>query len=174
MREIQFIEPYCAVCYHYDSTLMAFAGCQSNNFCPKFTDKECIATYIWGIANQKFTARGCYDFIKDFYYDWFPDLPSYQVYNSRICYLADALKVFAHLLLGNLGIDASHSDFIHDSMPIAVASNTRSGSARAAKEVCDKGYCASKKMYYYGAKLHILVQCNFKAMPTPVIQYICL
>ena len=169
MREIQFIQLYCDVCRCYDNTLALEAQRQSNNFCPKFTDKECMATYIWGLANQKFTVRGCYDFIKDFYSDWFPDLPSYQAYNSRTCYLADAFKALAHLLLKNLGFDVSHSNFIHDSMPIIVANSARSGSAKAAKEVCDKGYCASKKMYYYGVKLHILAQNNFKAMPTPAL-----
>jgi hypothetical protein len=169
MREIQFIQLYCDVCRYYDNTLVFEAQRQSNNFCPKFTDKECIATYLWGITNQKFTVRGCYDFIKDFYSNWFPDLPSYQAYSNRICYLADAFKALAHLLMGGLGIDVSHSDFIQDSIPVVVASYRRVGTAKAANELCDKGYCASKGMYYYGAKLHILAQCNFKAMPTPVL-----
>ena len=77
MRELQFIELYCAVCRHYDNTLVVEAQRLSNNFCPKFTDEECITTYIWGIANQKHTVKGCYDFIKEFYGDWFADLPSY-------------------------------------------------------------------------------------------------
>jgi hypothetical protein len=140
---------------------------QSNNFCPKFTDIECIATYIWGIANQKFNVKGCYDFIKDYYADWFPDLPSYQAYNNRVCYLSNALKSLAHVLMCGLGLDSSHVDFLMDSMPIVVAASSRSGNAKAAAELCDKGYCASKKMYYYGIKLHTVAQSNYKSMPTP-------
>jgi len=60
MRETQLIKLYCAVCYHYSSTLIHEAQRVTNNFCPKFTDEECIATFIWGIANQKFTVKGCY------------------------------------------------------------------------------------------------------------------
>jgi len=56
--------------------------------------------------------RGCYDFIKDYYDGWFPDMPSYQAYNKRICYLADAFKSLASLLISGLGLDLSHSDFI--------------------------------------------------------------
>ena len=127
---------------------------------------------MWGIINQKFTVSGCYDFIKDFYGDWFPDLPSYQAYNNRICYLADAFKALASVLLGGLGLDLSHADFIADSMPIIVAGEKRSSKAKAASELCDKGYCASKGMYYYGIKLHTLAQCNYKAMPTPALMMI--
>ena len=172
MREIQFIELYCAVCHHYDNTLVMEAQRQSNNFCPQFTDEECIATYIWGIYNQKYEVKACYNFIKDYYADWFPDLPSYQAYNNRICYLAETFKVLASILLQSLGLDIAHSDFVTDSIPIVVANSSRSGRAKTASDLCDKGYCASKGMYYYGIKLHTLAQCNHKSMPTPVMMVI--
>ena len=172
MKELQFIGLYCAICHYYDTTLVLEAQRQSNNFCPKFTDEECMATYIWGLTNQKFTVSGCYDFIKDFYGGWFPDLPSYQAYNSRICYLADAFKALANVLIGGLGLDLSHADFIIDSMPVVVAGAKRSGKAKTASEICDKGFCASKGMYYYGVKLHTVAQCNYKAMPTPAVMMI--
>jgi len=167
--QTKLIELYCAVCQHYDTTLIAHAQRQSNNFCPKFTDEECITTYIWGLANQKFEVKACHEFIKGYYDGWFPDLPSYQAYNNRICYLADAFKALADTLTRGIGLDISHSDFSFDSMPIVVASSKRSGSAKVADELCNKGYCASKDMYYYGVKLHILAQCNYKAMPTPAL-----
>jgi hypothetical protein len=167
MRELKFIELYCAVCRHYDNILVLEAQRQSNNFCPKFSDEECIATLIWGIANQKYDVLCCYEFIKDFYGDWFPNMPSYQAYNKRVCYLADAFKTLASVLLVGLGLDGDHADFVMDSMPIVVAGSARSGRAKAAAEVCDKGYCASKQMWYYGVKLHILAQVNYKALPTP-------
>jgi hypothetical protein len=165
--QIKLIKLYCAVCQHYDTTLMAHAQRQSNNFRPKFTDKECITTYLWGIHNQKYEVKGCYEFIKEYYGDWFPDLPSYQAYNNRICYLADTFKAFANILICAIGLDKSHNDYIIDSIPIVVAGARRSGRAKAAKELCNKGYCASKDMHYYGVKLHTLAQCNHKAMPTP-------
>jgi len=92
MKELQFIKLYCTVCHHYDTTIVLEAQRQSNNFHPKFTDEECMAIYIWGSVNQKFTVSGCYDFVKDYYSDCFPDLPSYQAYNNRLCYLADAFR----------------------------------------------------------------------------------
>jgi hypothetical protein len=168
----KLIELYCAVCEHYDTNLVVHAQRQSNNFCPKFTDEECIATYIWGIHNQKFEVKACHEFIRDYYGEWFPDLPRYQAYNCRICYLADAFKALASILLYSLGLDPSHSDFVNDSIPIVVAGGKRSGRAKVAGEFCNKGYCASKDMWYYGVKLHTFAQCNYKAMPTPALMTI--
>ena len=168
-KQIQLITLYCAVCHHYDNTLVVHAQRQSNNFRPKFTDEECITTYIWGILNQKFDVKACYRFIAEYYGQWFPDLPSYQAYNHRICYLADTLRAFADILLRGIGLDPGHSDYSIDSFPIVVAGPKRSNRAKTARELCDKGYCASKGMWYYGMKLHILAQCNHRAMPTPTL-----
>jgi len=170
--QAKLIKLYCAVCYHYNTRLVVHAQRQSNNFCPKFTDEECMTTYIWGIFNQKFEVKACYEFIRDYYGEWFPDLPSYQAYNNRICYLADTFKAFADILLRDLGLDSDHSDFVNDSMPIIVAGSKRSGRAKVANEICDKGYCASKDMWYYGIKFHTVAQCNYKALPTPAIMTI--
>ncbi len=167
--QTKLIELYCAVCYHYDTTLVIHAQRQSNNFRPQFTDEECITTYIWGIYNRKFEVKAAYEFIRDYYGEWFPDLPSYQAYNNRICYLADTFKALADILLSSLGLDPTHSDYVNDSMPVVVASAKRSGRARTAKEICSKSYCASKDMWYYGVKIHTIAQCNYKSLPTPAI-----
>ena len=131
-----------------------------------------MTVLIWGIKNQKFNVKRCHEFIVDYYGDWFPTLPGYPAFNKRVCFLADAFRALASALLNEFGMDGSHADFIYDSMPIVVAGASRSGRARAAKELCSKGYCAAKKMWYYGAKLHTIAQCNHKAMPTPSIMQI--
>jgi len=166
-KDIQLIELYCVVCHHYNTRLVYDAQRCSNNFCPKFTDEECLTIALWGIANQKFTQQTAYDFTKDFYADWFPQLPEYKAFNKRVCYLADAFKSLASLLLGELGCD--YDDLIHliDSMPIVVAKQKRMKRAKAASEICNIGYCDSKKMYYYGVKLHALGQRQYQTIPMP-------
>jgi len=57
-------------------------------------------------------------------------------------------------------------------MLIALTGNSRSSRTKVTKELCDKGYCAAKKMFYHGVKLHIVAQCNHKAMPTPSLMAI--
>jgi len=164
------IELYCAVCYHYDSTLAGEVQRLTNNFRPNFTDKECMAIYLFGIAEGKFEVKAIYNFIKDYWHDWFPGLPSYQKFNKRINFLADAFVRLAEILVNDkcanpFGVHvASH---IMDSIPIVVASSKRSGSAKATKGLCSKGYCSSKSMYYYGIKLHILGEKQYKTLPSP-------
>jgi hypothetical protein len=54
-----------------------------------------------------------------------------------------------------------------DSAPIVVAKGSRSGRARTASELCDKGYCASQKMWYYGVKIHVLAEERPRSVPVP-------
>ena len=69
------------------------------------------------------------------------------------------------MLITASGIDFSQIDYILDSMPVIVAKEKRSNSAVTAGEICNKGYCSSKGEYYYGVKLHALVQKQYQALP---------
>ena len=162
---MQLIKLYCAVCQMYSSITARDCQRLSNNICPKFSDEECITIYLWGIAEGKFEVRACYDFIKDYWEGWFPALPSYQNFNRRICNLWGIFEQIASCLITESGIGFSELDYILDSMPIVVANENRSGSARTAGELCNKGYCSSKKMYYYGVKLHALAQKQYQTLP---------
>jgi hypothetical protein len=164
-KEIQLIKLYCAVCHIYNTITARDCQRLSNNFCPKFSDEECITIYLWGIANQKFEVKASYDFIKEYWEGWFPDLPSYQNYNRRICNLHDIFRQISSYLITKSDIDPSIIDYLHDSMPVIVANEKRSGSAKTAGEICNKGYCASKKMYYYGVKIHAIAQKQYTALP---------
>ncbi len=166
-NEIHLIKLYCAICHHYDTVLVAAAQRQSNNSCPQFTDEECITIYIWGIIQQKFEAKAIYQYIRDNYASWFPKLPSYQAFNKRICYLADAFEMLVDVLLKSMDISPEVSTYLIDSMPIIVAGAKRSSSARVASEICNKGYCGSKGMYYYGVKLHLFAQSRYQTIPLP-------
>lgn len=137
----------------------------SNNFRPKFTDEECISIYLFGIAEGKLDVKAIYRFICDYWADWFPHLPRYQNFNRRINYLAPAFQTLYCLLLSDDDDGVCNIDHLLDSMPIVVANQSRSNSANTANELCDKGYCSSKKMYYYGVKLHALGQKQHKTLP---------
>jgi len=161
----QLIELYCAICHEYDTGIVWMAQRQSNNYCPQFTDEECMTVYLWGIIRQKYEVKAIYQYIKDYYDDWFPKLPSYQAFNKRVGYLADAFKALADRFMRRLDITPELNDYVIDSMPIVVANNRRSGTARVAPELCNKSYCASKGMFYYGVKLHALSRCRHHALP---------
>jgi hypothetical protein len=119
------------------------------------------------LANKKHTNKDTYDFIKTYYAEWFPTMPKYKAYNKRVCYLSDAIKALADGLMRQLKGTSSCVTHLIDSMPVVVAKQSRSSTAKVAPDLCDKGYCDSKKMYYYGVKLHVLGQSVYKTLPQP-------
>lgn len=170
--EIQLIKLYCTVCQAYDSRLAASAQRLSNNFRPQFSDEECITIYLWGLLQRRFEVKAIYNYTKMHLSDWFPGLPSYQVFNKRINFLSDALREFATMLVESLPYEAEVKTHLMDSMPIVVAKGVRSNRASVAKELCNKGYCSSQRMYYYGIKLHVLGQKRYQTLPLPVVSLI--
>jgi hypothetical protein len=136
----------------------------SNNDHPVFTDAECLTIYLFGLSQSLFTVKAIYDFIKDFFPGWFPNLPSYQAFNHRICLLSGVFQELCCLLISRRGL-AAGSTFLIDSMPIIVANARRSGKAKTAPGLCAKSYCASQKKWYYGVKLHILGQKVYGTLP---------
>jgi len=171
--DLQFINLYCVICHHYNTRLVYDAQRTSNNFLPEFTDEECITIALWGLANRKFTCKHVHKFIETYYTEWFPTLPKYKAFNKRLAYLADAIKTLANELLSELlGITPDCVTHLMDSLPIIVANQSRSGSAKVAPELCNKGYCDSKKMWFYGVRLHVLGQSQYKTLPLPKLMQI--
>lgn len=170
--EIQLIKLYCIVCQAYDSRLAENAQRLSNNFRPQFTDEECITIYLWGLMQRNFEVKAIWNYTKMHLSDWFPNLPSYQTFNKRLCFLADTLREFAAMLTECLPYDAEVKTHLMDSMPIVVAKGVRSNHASVASEFCNKGYCSSQQMYYYGVKLHVLGQKRYQTLPLPVLSLI--
>jgi len=76
--------------------------------------------------------------------------------------------VFAELCNADLKAKRKTSKtHLADSMPVVVAVGSRSGRAETASELCDKGYCPSKKMWYYGVKIHVLAEERENSVPVP-------
>ena len=168
--ELELITLYCAVCQSYNTRLAASAQRLSNNFCSQITDEECITVYLWGIMQQRFTVKAAYEYTKMHLWDWFPKMPSYQEYVRRINFLCEAFRGFAEMLMEMLPTDSQITSHLLDSMPIVVAKGTRK--AKTAPEICNKTYCSSQQMWYYGVKMHVLGQKRYKSLPLPVLMHI--
>jgi len=52
-------------------------------------------------------------------------------------------------------------------MPIIMAKGPRSFTAKVAPNLADKGFCSSKKLHYYGLKLHVMGFSRFQKLPLP-------
>lgn len=166
--QLELIRLYCNVCDIYNSTMRDVAQRLSNNFRPQFSDEECITIYLWGIYQRKFTAKAAYNYTKMHLSDWFPHLPSYQAFNHRQNFLVPVWQALAETLVCGMPLQTEVTSHLLDSMPVVVAKGSRSSSAKVARELCDKSYCSSQKMWYYGLKLHSLGQKRFEALPLPV------
>ena len=168
MWQTNLIKLYCAVCDHH-STIEAEMQRLSNNFCPQFSDEECITVYLWGISQRRFEQKTIYEYTKNHLLEWFPKLPSYQAFSDRLNRLAQTFRALAEVWLGVIGFHLQENmEYIVDSCPIILAKGPRSGQAKVAGELCEKSYNSSRKEWYYGMKLHLIAARNPGHMPLPL------
>jgi len=143
------------------------ACCQrlSNNSEPQFTDIQATVIYLYGINLGFKTKLSVYNFAKEHLLRYCEHLPTYKQFCLRVNRLA---PVFAELCNLDLSKKPKTSKtHLADSMPVVVAKGSRSERAKTADELCDKGYCASKKMWYYGVKIHVLAEEREHSIPIP-------
>lgn len=164
----QVIQIYLLVCqiYHSHSSLKYQ---RLSNFKPLLSDEEIITIYLFGNLNEKFKHRQIYDFIADYWLEWFPTLPSYQAFNRRLNLLTDNFhSLFAHLLENLSRQEGSFkTDYLIDSMPIMLSCGTRSNQAKVAPEIAKTGYSATKQTHFYGVRLHLIANKQLASLPVP-------
>lgn len=66
-------------------------------------------------------------------------------------------ETFFSLLAQCFKENNSSADYVIDSIPIPVCDNIRINRCRLVKEEMYRGYCASKRRYFYGFKIHLLI-----------------
>ncbi len=146
--ELKLITLFVYICNHYNEFLWIYGERQSNNDDPDFSDIEVIVVYLWGVIRGYRKIKPIYDYTKDHLGHWFPLLPSYKNYVVRLNRING---VFVPLLA------QIQSDFAQpegeeiikliDSMPIMMAKAQRSGNAKVANELANKGYNSTKKRW---------------------------
>jgi len=128
----------------------------SNNFEPLFTDQELITIWFFAHLNGFSQKKQMHRFIKNYWFDWFPRLPAYQTFVHRLNQLEPSFQTFGKVLSALLPLqDAPETDQIIDSLPVILAQQGHSYSARVARERASVGYCAAKKTRFHGVRLHV-------------------
>ena len=123
------------------------------------------------IEEEKYKVKSIHAYAQKYLHDRFPNLPSYQTFNTRLNRLATAFPPFIVCLLKEVDTKGVQFDIsVLDSMPIITCSGKRSG--KVATQITDKGYCSTKKLHYYGAKLHGIAFHRKGKLPFP--EYFCL
>ena len=166
--QLRLITLYEFICKQYREHLWVY--CQ--RFSPytnlEFSDEEVLCIYLWGIINQRFELSLMYEDTARYRRVWFPKLPSYGGYVQRLNRLADVFVPLVEALQPHLPSTGVLADIrLIDSLPIRLAHAKRSAHAAVARELANKGYCASKDEYYYGVKLHILALRRPGTLPVP-------
>jgi len=170
MRINQLIELYFRVCEVYDNHLIQHCFRHTKNGAqPKFTDCEVLTCYLFATGWEKKNGpKACYEFMSNYYSDWFPLLPSYQAFNHRLNYLAEALPIFVQYCFDawmNRPGYMTTKTIVTDSFPVVTASGKRHPSKCAV--ITNKGRCATKAMWYHGVKVHLGAFEQVGTLPVP-------
>ena len=166
--ENQLIQLYLLVCHIYDTRSETCFQRLSNNSEPRFTDQELVAIYLFAHLNGKFEKKAMHRFIDQYWLHFFPRLPAYQTFVARLNLLEQTFQTiggyFNQLLAARR---TPESDHLIDSLPVMLAVGGHAYPARVAREVAAVGYCASKKTYFHGVRLHTIAQRRCGTIPLP-------
>ena len=109
-----------------------------------------------------------HEFIKNYWFDWFPILPAYQTFVHRLNQLESSFQTFGKVLFALLETTcAPEADQLIDSFPVMLASHGHSYSARVARSIANVGFCAAKKTRFHGVRLHVAAARRVGRLPVP-------
>lgn len=132
------------------------------NFSPNqnyFYIEEVMSSYLFGIQFGLVSVKEIHSYICEHFREWFPKIPEYQAFNYRLNRAAYIFEAFSQHLLLNADKSTDINEIIKsiDSMPIIVSKKTRPKSKIKDDAKLNNGYCSSKDLYYFGAKLHFVI-----------------
>jgi hypothetical protein len=164
--EIQLIQLYLLVCHIHDTQSETCVQRLSNNSNPRFTDQELVTIYLCGHLQGVFEKKAMHKLIDDYWRHFFPNLPAYQTFVARLNQLEPTFQSFGSYFQKMLAESSEPQiDHLIDSLPVMLAKGAHAYFANVAREVADRGYCASKRMYFHGVRLHAIAQRRFGTIP---------
>lgn len=173
MKEL-LIQIYLFVCQvHHTAEASCFQRL-SNNQKPVFTDQEIVTIWVFAHLNDKFQKKQMHQFIQDYWAEWFPALPSYQTFVHRLNQLEPTFQTLGAKLQSQLTANLpSEIDTVVDSLPIMLARQGHSYTAKVARDLAGIGYCAAKKTRFHGMRLHVLAKRRAGKLPVPHQVWLC-
>lgn len=167
--EIQLISLYIFICKHYPSRLASYCERRAPHVNLQFSDEEALTLYLYGIMEGYHTLKAIHSYARKHLMPWFPHLPGYVAFDQRMNQLHDVFIPLVDLINTKLTDKISSSVVLTDSMPIVMAQQARRFHAKVAPELAtNNGYCAAKKLHFYGVRLHIVAYRQAGALPLPV------
>lgn len=165
----RLIRLYLLVCELHDKRQATCFQRTSNNASPGgITDQELVTIYFFGHLHQLFEKKAIYQLIQWYWREFFPKLPAYQTFVARLNQLeATFQSLGAELQSRSQSEDDPAVDHLLDSLPVMLACGGHAYTAKVARDLADVGYCASKKQYFHGLRLHTLAQQRSGQLPLP-------
>lgn len=166
-KKFKLISIYLYVCDKYESELKYSCQRYSNNNKPEFTDQEVLTIYLYVMhVENRFDNKKIYNYTDSHMRTWFPKLPSYEAFNTRLNLLNEPFRLISEDLIKSfLPTDSNTDVSLLDSLPIITCSGKRQG--KVAKELTDKGFCSTKSLWFFGMRLHALAFQRTKQLPFP-------
>jgi Transposase DDE domain len=166
--EIQLIRLYVLVCHVYDTRSETCFQRLSNNSKPVFTDQELATIYLFAHLQGVFEKKAMHKLIDNYWRHFFPRLPAYQTFVARLNLLEQTFQTVGGYLNELLAEDRRPEiDHLIDSLPVMLAKGGHAFAATVARDAADVGYCASKKIYFHGVRLHTIAQRRSGTIPLP-------
>jgi hypothetical protein len=172
--ENTLIQIYLFVCQIYDTSSDTCFQRLSNNKQPDFTDQELVIIWLFAHFNAKFQKKQMHEFIKNYWLDRFPQLPSYQTFVLRLNQLEPSVQTMGRVLIASLATTTeTEIDSIIDSLPVMLAQQGHSYSAKVAREIAAAVFCAAKKTRFHGVRLHFIAGRRSGKLPVPQQIWLC-
>ena len=166
--ENQLIQLYLRVCHTYDTCSTSCFQRLSNNREPACTDQELITIFFFGHDNGLFQKKAIYQFTRNYWKQWFPQLPSYQTFCYRLNRLQQTFQALGGEWLRWVKAEIQPElDRLIYSFPVMLAKQGHAYTAKVAREIANKGYCAAKKAHFHGVRLHTIAHRRSGQLPLP-------
>ena len=163
----QLITIYLYVCKHYREGLWTYCQRMSNYADLSFADEEIITIFLFGIIDGKTEITKIYEYTDRHLRDWFPKLPSYEAYIQRLNRVSDVFAPLLEQMIIEQEADRLDTAWLIDSFPVAMAKQGHRFKAKVAPQIANAGYCSTKKLYYYGVRVHVVGRSQSGTLPRP-------
>jgi hypothetical protein len=144
------------VCDVYADIRAHHGSIRHGGFAPKCTDEEVITMEICGEYFKCATDKDLYAYFRTHYHEWFPLLPDRTTFVRQEANLWQ-IKVMIQKKITSMSGQYDDSVQSIDTIPLPICEYVRAKRDRCFKPDADYGYCAAKKLHYYGFKLGLRI-----------------
>lgn len=158
-RDDFIIHAYCLICRCYQEVCASLPRrLRPTGFAPALTDEEVITIELCGEYFKMNTDKDIFAYFCTHYRHFFPRLAERSAFVRQAANLWRVKSLIQRRLTQLCGAATDPVQVI-DTLPLPVCVLTRAGRDRCFRGTADYGYCAAKKMPYYGFKLGLRIAC---------------